>query len=148
MIREESIEVEKVTTPQQLDEVHRIRETVFIIEQNVPHDREYDEFEDDSIHFLARIGIHPVGCGRIRTYGRSVKLERVAVLRDHRRKGVGTAIMKALEEEAMKHHPSELILNSQVSAMDFYRSCGYSERGGVFLDAGIEHMEMYREASD
>ena len=137
--------IRSVEEPQQLEEVHRIREIVFIKEQNVPRDREYDEFEDQSTHFLACIDGNPVGCGRIRSYGESVKIERLAVLKEFRKMGVGTSIMKRLEEEAMKLDPMELILHSQVSAMDFYRSCGFRERGKVFLDAGIDHMEMYKE---
>ncbi len=137
--------VEKVTTDAQLVEVHRIRKLVFIIEQNVPWDREYDEFEGSSQHFLAMMDGRPVGCGRIRPYGKDMKLERLAVIKEYRKKGIGKVIMKVLEEEAMKHSPRELVLHSQVSAMGFYRSCGYTERGVTFLDAGIDHMEMIKE---
>jgi predicted GNAT family N-acyltransferase len=137
--------IEKVETQKQLEEVHSIREIVFIEEQNVPRDREYDEFEDKSTHFLARIDRQAVGCGRIRPYGESIKIERLAVLKDHRNRGIGTSIMRKLEEEALKSDPEELILHSQVTAVDFYRSCGYRERGKLFLDAGIDHIEMFRE---
>lgn len=145
MIIKNEMSIEKVETEKKLEEVHLIREIVFIREQKVPRNREYDEFEEGSLHFLARIDGKPVGCGRIRSYGKSVKIERLAVLKDHRGKGVGTSIMKRMEEEALKRDPEELILHSQVIAMDFYRSCGYRERGKVFLDAGIDHMEMFKE---
>jgi predicted GNAT family N-acyltransferase len=145
VIDREMITIERVSDEDQLEEVHRIREIVFIREQNVPRNREYDEFEETSTHFLASIDGRPAGCGRIRLLGESVKIERLAVLREYRKMGVGTLIMKVLEKEAMRYSPMEIILHSQVSAMDFYRSCGYRERGKIFPDAGIDHMEMFKE---
>ena len=136
----------EVKTEEQLDAVHRIREIVFIIEQNVPRDREYDEYEDSSVHFLAYWGGKPVACIRYRLLGNKVKIERLAVLKEMRGKGIGLKLMKHVEKVSAIHEPLEYTLGSQLYAMEFYEKCGYIPRGPVFLDAFIEHREMYKPA--
>ncbi len=140
------IEIFKVDSPAILGEVHRIRELVFIIEQNVPTNREYDEFEDVAVHFLAYLDNVPVGCIRYRHYGENVKIERLAVIREHRGRGIGKALMDHVEKGSMVLGPKEYVLHSQLAVLDFYVGCGYRTRGPVFLDADIDHREMYKEA--
>jgi len=117
-----------------------IRETVFIIEQKVPGEIEYDEFEDTSTHILARYSGRAAGTARWRKTRYGYKLERFAVLEEVRGKGVGRAlvlfILKQIESE------STIYLNSQVSALGFYAGLGFKAEGEVFYEADIPHRKM------
>lgn len=139
-----NLEIMEASGGELLERVHMIREEVFIREQNVPKEREYDEFEDESVHFLALMAGKSSGCIRYRLKGASVKIERLAVLRQYRKMGIGRALMMHVESVSMMHSPEEFVLHSQLTAVPFYRKMGYTERGPVFKDAGIDHVEMYK----
>ncbi|OYT42873.1 GNAT family N-acetyltransferase [Thermoplasmatales archaeon ex4484_6] len=139
-----NLEIMKANGGELLGSVHMIREEVFIREQNVPREREYDEFEDESVHFLALMDGKPAGCIRYRLKRACVKIERLAVLRQYRKKRIGRALMKYVESVSIVHSPDEFVLHSQLTAVPFYRKMGYAERGPVFKDAGIDHVEMYK----
>lgn len=123
----------------------KIRETVFVVEQQVPPEIEYDEFETSSIHILARLDGHPVGTARWRTTEFGQKLERFAVLKTVRGKGVGEALLKFILDQM--DDTSTVYLNSQVSAIGFYARFGFKESGGIFYEAGIPHRKMIRKNS-
>ena len=74
--------VEKITTEEGLQAAFQIRELVFVVEQEVDASEEYDEFEDSSIHFLAKLDSIPVGTARWRFTTNGVKMERFAVLQE------------------------------------------------------------------
>ena len=83
------IKVIKVISGADLESVFNIREAVFVKEQEVPQEEEYDDFEESSTHFLAMVGNEPAGTARWRTTDKGIKLERFAVLKSFRGKGVG-----------------------------------------------------------
>ncbi|MEY3564095.1 MAG: hypothetical protein RJA23_265 [Bacteroidota bacterium] len=85
--------VEKITTEEGLQAAFQIRELVFVVEQEVDASEEYDEFEDSSIHFLAKLDGAPVGTARWRFTANGVKMERFAVLQEARGQGVGQALV-------------------------------------------------------
>ncbi|MBT3222958.1 MAG: GNAT family N-acetyltransferase, partial [Proteobacteria bacterium] len=72
------------------------------------------------------------------------RAERVAVLDSHRQRGIGVALMKAIEAEAAADGHHELHLSAQVQVIPFYEKLEYSAYGSVYLDANIEHRMMYR----
>src|SRR5690349_18856277 len=88
-----------ITTSEGLEQAHQIREEVFVVEQNVPAEEEYDEYEDSSRHFLAVIGAIPAGTARWRFTDKGVKLERFAVRAQFRGRGVGAALVQAVLED-------------------------------------------------
>ena len=88
------IRVKKIETDQELQEAFKIREIVFIDEQECPPEEEFDGLDDESIHFIAYITGEPVGTSRYRTTDKGVKLERFAVLKEHRGKGVGKRLVQ------------------------------------------------------
>jgi predicted GNAT family N-acyltransferase len=92
------IEVRKIETPQEQAIAHKIREEVFVKEQNVPFAEEYDEYEQTSVHFLAFYEGKPCGTARWRFTENGIKLERFAVLKEFRNKKVGKAILEAVLE--------------------------------------------------
>ncbi|ERJ12574.1 GNAT family N-acetyltransferase [Haloplasma contractile] len=121
----------------------RVRKEVFIIEQKVPIEEEYDVYDSDAIQFIVYDGEKPVGAARYRIVKKRGKIERVCILKEYRKKGVGRLLMNSMENHIKLHADvNELILNSQCTALDFYRRLGYQEFGDLFLDANIEHKSM------
>ena len=126
------------------EKAFEIRNLVFCEEQNVSKKIEFDGLDQFCDHYLAKINDLPIGTARIREQKRGTfKIERMAVLRGYRKKGVGKAIIKKI----LKHylHQSKinkLILNSQIEAKDFYKKFGFVEVGKEFVEANIKHQKM------
>ncbi|RKD93277.1 GNAT family N-acetyltransferase [Halopiger aswanensis] len=143
-------DVHVVDDDKQREDAFAVRQTVFVEEQGVDEDLEYDEHDDpdaDAVHFVAYAGGQPVGAARLREYetddGDVVgKVERVAVLESHREAGVGRELMCATEEAARERGFEAIKLHAQTRVEGFYRSLGYESRGEEFDEAGIPHIEM------
>ena len=146
-----------------------IREEVFIHEQHVPVELEWDELDANCIHILAMDSAgNPVGTARLLLRGvigrmavlasklpKAVPGERarrngdaLAELKGWRRKGVGSALVLRLLEEARKRHMQQIALNAQTYAMGFYARFGFRTVGDEFIDAGIPHMRMILRLGD
>ena len=121
----------------------QIREEVFIIEQNVPPEIEYDEYEELSTHIIATINGKPAGTARWRKTEHGQKLERFAVLESARRMGIGAALVQFILDQIGADEVA--YLNSQVVAIKFYASLGFKETGRIFYEADIPHRKMIRE---
>jgi predicted GNAT family N-acyltransferase len=123
--------------------IRRVRDTVFVREQAVPLELEWDGEDPHALHVIA---LDPddevVGTGRLLPDGH---IGRMAVLPDWRRQGVGTALLQALLEEATRAGLSRVFLHAQTSAVDFYARYGFIARGEEFMDAGIPHYYMERD---
>ncbi|MEW9667470.1 GNAT family N-acetyltransferase [Ammoniphilus sp. 3BR4] len=140
--------VRAVKTPEEKDHARSVRKQVFIEEQNVPPELEYDAHDEDpqTVHFIAYSNGIPQGAARLRPYSsNSGKIERVAVLKEARGQGIGALLMVAIEEQAVRRGFNSLKLNAQLHAEPFYRRIGYSPIGNVFLEADIEHIAMEKE---
>ena len=96
-----SLLVEKVTGKAGMDLALNIRHTVFVIEQGVNPEDEYDQFEDEATHFLASLNGKAVGTARYRFTPYGIKLERFAVLKEARGRGVGQALVSAVLRDLM-----------------------------------------------
>jgi predicted GNAT family N-acyltransferase len=121
--------------------IRRVREIVFIDEQRVPRELEFDERDPLCRHVLAFDGDAPVGTGRL-DLGLGGKVGRVAVVATHRRRGVGAAVMERLHAIARDASQPRLWCNAQLTAVPFYERLGYVGSGPTFLEAGIEHVRM------
>ena len=121
--------------------IRHVRETVFIDEQRVPRELEFDERDPRCLHVLVFDGATPVGTGRLDLdYGG--KVGRVAVVASHRRAGVGTALMTRLHEIARERNHRQLWCHAQLTAVPFYERLGYVQSGPIFVEAGIDHVRM------
>jgi predicted GNAT family N-acyltransferase len=117
-----------------------IRSAVFIQEQGVPTELEWDEYDATSRHALAlTLQGDAIGCGRILTSGH---IGRIAVLPQWRGKKVGTAIMEALLDYAAAHDYPQVDVDAQTHAIPFYRRFDFVEQGQEFMDAGLPHIKM------
>ena len=125
-----------------------VRHEVFVEEQGVDEDLEYDEHDADAVHFVAYDGDAAVGAARLREYeAETGKVERVAVLKSRREEGIGRALMTAVEDEAAALGLETVLLHSQTHAADFYETLGYDRSSDVFEEAGIPHVEMRKPVS-
>ena len=116
-----------------------IRRIVFIDEQSVPQDEEWDGMDSECQHFLAQLDGQAVGTARLLPDGH---IGRVAVLAEARGTGIGVLLMRAAIEAARHAGHSQVVLSSQVHALAFYERLGFVAYGDEFLDAGIPHREM------
>lgn len=139
------VTVEKATNKQALEQVFKIRERVFVIEQRVDAAAEYDEFEESSTHFLASLDGVPVGTARWRFTKNGVKMERFAVLGESRGKGVGQALVAAVLEDISANAASEgktKYLHAQLDAIPLYLKFGFVKVGEMFEECSIQHYKM------
>lgn len=120
-----------------------IRGTVFIEEQGVPKEIEWDGEDDVAHHFMAiNEAGQRVGCGRLLPTGR---IGRMAVLRDYRGQGIGREILDAAVAQAAELGFHRVTLHAQMPVVDFYRKAGFLPEGGEFDEAGIPHQAMALE---
>lgn len=120
-----------------------IRYEVFVEEQKVPADVEIDELEDKSHHVVLYEDEQPMGTARIYHRGDGIyKIQRVAVLKNYRGKGIGVQLMKECELQISKLRGTKITLGAQLQALSFYEKLGYTAEGAEFMDAGIPHREM------
>jgi predicted GNAT family N-acyltransferase len=123
-------------------QARQIRDAVFVEEQKVPRDIEWDEHDSPSRHVIARDSDGgAIGTGRLLPDGH---IGRMAVLADWRGKGVGRALLERLLEEARLRGHAHLALHAQTRASGFYRRFGFVEEGPEFMEAGIPHRTMVR----
>jgi predicted GNAT family N-acyltransferase len=124
-------------------ELRRIRETVFVAEQAVPAELEWDNEDADAVHFLAEEGQFAVGTARLLPDGH---IGRVAVLKDWRGMKVGDALMGAAIAEAERRGLTQQALSAQVHATAFYERLGFRVVSEEFIEAGIPHVDMVRNS--
>jgi predicted GNAT family N-acyltransferase len=122
------------------DKLHAVRRTVFIEEQKVPEELEWDDADEYAYHVLAttRDGT-PIGTGRLKT---DCHIGRMAVLKPWRGRGVGSAILETLIGLADKEGCRVVRLHAQTHALEFYARHGFTGVGGEFAEAGIPHRVM------
>ncbi|ELZ94291.1 acetyltransferase [Haloferax mucosum ATCC BAA-1512] len=139
-------EVRVVATDDEREDAFAVRKAVFVREQGVDEELEWDEYDDadsSAVHFVGYRDGEAVGAARLREYEPDVgKVERVAVLESVRSEGWGRRLMAALESEANERGFDRLVLHGQTSAEGFYHELGYETTSDVFDEAGIPHVEM------
>jgi len=128
------------------DGAGELRRTVFIEEQRIPAELEWDEHDLTAVHAVARNKLGQViGTGRLIPEAPGLaRIGRMAVHRTLRGGGHGEAVLRALEAAAAARGDTEVMLHAQRSAERFYARLGYAPHGEPFEEAGIAHLEMRR----
>jgi hypothetical protein len=116
-----------------------IRTSVFINEQHVPEAEEWDDDDATALHIIVIKNDEAIATARLTQQG---KIGRMAVLKDHRKQGIGSMMLTKLIKAATQRELKEIKLWSQTHAQDFYKKHGFIAQGDEFLDAGIPHIEM------
>ena len=131
------LHVDVARSDQEREACFAIRRSVFVEEQRVPVELEYDDLDDAATHFLARLNHQPVATARTIDRSPIVKIGRVAVLADHRGCGIGRSLMLHILDAAAAEGFAKAVLDSQTSALPFYESLRFTSEGAEFLEAGI-----------
>lgn len=117
-----------------------VRTVVFIREQQVPEELEWDEYDAVSKHVLALNNAgQPVGTARLLPNGH---IGRMAVLKEWRGQGLGSALLTTLLQILIRRRQFEAQLHAQTSAIPFYKKFGFQVVGEEFMEAGIPHVKM------
>ena len=145
------IAVKLVETEAELEGAINVRMRVFVVEQQIPAEVELDEADATATHAVALRQGEVIGTGRLviedgeAGSGEPVgRIGRMAVDQAWRRQGVGGQILQFLEGEAHAQGLTRCILHAQEYVKNFYAGLGYQERGEVFLEEGIPHIEMWK----
>jgi predicted GNAT family N-acyltransferase len=123
-----------------------LRTEVFVHEQKVPADLEWDHDDDTALHAVAlnRMGLC-LATGRLLQHAPGVaRIGRMAVQKQMRGSDLGQRVLQALMNAAKDRGDTQVVLHAQCSAEGFYRRAGFAPQGAVFEEAGIAHIEMQR----
>jgi predicted GNAT family N-acyltransferase len=136
-----AITVRKAETDLEFNHVFDIRTQVFVGEQEVDQEDDFDGFDHLSEHYLALFEGEPAGTSRWRmTSNGQVRLERFAVKEDFRGKGIGKALLQAMLQEIPSGYP--LFLHAQTFTQPYYQKMGFEAEGEAFEEAGMPHIRM------
>ncbi|WKA56762.1 GNAT family N-acetyltransferase [Planococcus shixiaomingii] len=138
----------RITSDENLRKAFAIREEVFVKEQGVPLEDEFDQFDTldgRCEHILVFYKNQAVGTGRVRFMEETGKLERICILEPYRKFGLGKVIIKTLEEIAEERGASQVKLHGQTQAEGFYKKLGYRNSSNPFMEDGIPHVLMVKE---
>ncbi len=117
-----------------------IRTKVFVEEQQVDRALEYDH-EEESHFYLLYLDSNPIATARWRETEKGIKLERFAMMKEYRNKGLGAQLLKEVLKDVTKTGKM-IYLHSQLKAVSYYQKAGFVIKGEIFTEAGIEHYLM------
>lgn len=140
-MNQQSLQIKQVEWESAADILRKIRTEVFIKEQAVPEELEWDDNDQNCVHLLAFIDDQPVATARFLSTG---QIGRMAVLKPYRSLGVGKALMNKLIAMAEEMKFEEIFLNAQIGATGFYRKFGFIEHSELFNEANIAHIRMIK----
>lgn len=127
------------------DAAQAVREAVFIQEQQIAPEEEWDAEDAISLHFVAYLQDQPVATARLL---KNNSIGRVAVMQSARGLGLGRQIMQAVIDQARAEQRESVKLSAQVHAIGFYQGLGFEVQGEQYLDCGIPHIDMYLALKD
>ena len=142
---EHSVEMSRIViagTPQEREDAFAVRLAVFVAEQGIPRSEELDAYDDTAVHCVAYEDGAPAGAGRLVLMDGYGKIGRMAVLKEHRGKGIGARVLATLEREGAARGVKRFQLSAQLTARGFYERAGYLPYGDVYDDVGIPHIDM------
>lgn len=134
-----------VTSPDDLIKVFLVRGIVFVEEQGVPYEIEHDAYDLSATHILGEVDGEPFAAGRIRPVGKYAKLERVAIRKSYRGKGLGHKLTGFMLSVAKEQGFKKFKVHAQSYLKDFYQKHGFVVVGDMFKEAGIDHYLMVRD---
>ena len=137
-----NLKIEIVKWIDGLSQLKNIREKVFIQEQKVTHQLEWDGMDEKAIHFLVFTDKAAIGCARAIVIKDHMQLGRMAVLKEYRGQGIGGALIEKAMTIAKLNQLSAIYISAQCHAIDFYKKFGFEVTSDIYLDAEIPHRDM------
>lgn len=140
-----SVEFKIATDLEDLAKAFAVRCIVFCAEQDVPYTLERDKHDMAATHIIGEDRGEPVAAARIRFDKDCARLERIAIVKAYRGKSYGDELMRLMLKICAGKGYNKIKLHAQTHAIAFYEKHGFVVEGEAFLDAGIEHLHMYRD---
>jgi len=137
-----NLKIEIVKWIDGLSQLKNIREKVFIQEQKVTPQLEWDGMDEKAIHFLVFNDNAAIGCARAIVIKDHMQLGRMAVLKEYRGQGIGSALLEKAMTIAKLNQLSAIYISAQCHAIDFYKKFGFEVTSDIYLDAEIPHRDM------
>jgi predicted GNAT family N-acyltransferase len=132
-----------VTDDDELQEGFEVRRQVFVREQGISEDLVFDGHDREALHMVVKDGEMVIGSARVQFLAnKQAKLERMAILRHYRRKGIGKKMLLFLDAVWNDKQVQQVIIHAQLEVVSFYKLCGFDELGLPFREAGIKHIKM------
>lgn len=142
----DSLEIQTVRYQDSMVAINQIRTKVFQEEQGVSAELEFDGLDPNATHLLAYLNGQAVGTARIREIDQDiVKIERLAVLPDYRKQGVGKQLMRSALSTIAQRGKSLVIVHAQAYISQLYQKLGFAIVGEQFNEAGIPHIKMTKQ---
>jgi len=136
---------ELVTQNMDLQAAFQVRRVVFVEEQGISEELDFDGLDRQAVHLVVKDGERVIGTARVRFLDdKQAKIERMAILKPFRRQGIGSRMISFLIKELETRHVEQVVVYAQIKTVAFYRVCGFKLSGSPFLEAGIHHMKMLR----
>ena len=139
---ENNLKIEIVKWIDGLSQLKNIREKVFIQEQKVTPQLEWDGMDEKAIHFLVFNDKAAIGCARAIVIKDHMQLGRMAILKEYRGQGIGGALIEKAMTIAKLNQLSAIYISAQCHAIDFYKKFGFEVTSDIYLDAEIPHRDM------
>ena len=137
-----NLKIEIVKWIDGLSQLKNIRDKVFIQEQKVTPQLEWDGMDEKAIHFLVFNDKAAIGCARAIVIKDHMQLGRMAVLKEYRGQGIGGALIEKAMTIAKLNQLSAIYISAQCHAIDFYKKFGFEVTSDIYLDAEIPHRDM------
>lgn len=133
-------------TEAELQGTNEVKRQVFVVEQGIDETLVFEDVEDsDEIYIAVKNEAAVIGTARVVFPAEdTAKIERMAVLKGYRNRGIGQGIISFLNEELKRRKITHIVLHAQYQVADFYKACGFIETGLPFMEAGIKHVKMER----
>jgi predicted GNAT family N-acyltransferase len=145
-----NVKISEVSWHKAENDLRAVRTPVFVVEQLVTPDFEWDELDASAVHLLAlledlNLEPQPIACLRIIDYH---KIGRMAVLKQYRGIGLGAALLLQAVNICKLHGSTSVYLSAQTHAIGFYQACGFKVTSEVYQDVHIPHVDMQLELSN
>jgi predicted GNAT family N-acyltransferase len=135
-----------VTGDDELQEAFEVRRQVFIREQGISENLVFDGHDREALHIVVKDGEGVIGSARVQFLAdNQAKLERMAVLKRYRHKGIGRAMLLFLDTVWKDKRVQQVIIHAQFEVIPFYKLYGFDELGLPFQEAGIKHLKMRKQ---
>ncbi|MDL2236747.1 GNAT family N-acetyltransferase [Christensenellaceae bacterium OttesenSCG-928-K19] len=124
------------------EDAKKLRREVFIEEQNVAEEQEFDDLDLQSLHLVVYDGDTPIATGRIWHDGKTFRIGRCCVTKSERGGGIGDLLLKLLLIKTFEYNPSEVRIHAQTYAVPFYERYGFACEGEEYMEENIPHKTM------
>ena len=135
-----------VSSDLELEAAFEVRRQVFVREQGISEDLVLDKHDREALQMVAMNEGRVIGTARVQFLpAHQAKIERMAVLKSLRHKGIGREIISFLDEELKNRNVRQVVLHAQYPVVPFYQACGFEETGLPFWETGIKHIKMRKQ---